>query len=101
MPMQQTTSILSTSRNVSAVERIEGTLSELQKIFTQMAGLVSEQQETLDRIDSDLFMSLDNVNEGQNWLLKYQRAISSHRGLIIRAFIVLAFFVTIFLIFYK
>jgi len=37
----------------TAIESIESTISELGQIFSQLAGMVAEQRETVQRIDAD------------------------------------------------
>lgn len=37
----------------TAIESIESTIAELGQIFTQLAGMVAEQRETVQRIDAD------------------------------------------------
>jgi syntaxin 5 len=37
----------------TAIESIESTISELGSIFSQLAGMVAEQRETVQRIDAD------------------------------------------------
>lgn len=48
--MQQDNYIQSRS---TAIESIESTIAELGQIFTQLAGMVAEQRETVQRIDAD------------------------------------------------
>lgn len=38
----------------NAIETIESTIAELGTIFTQLAGMVAEQRETVQRIDADV-----------------------------------------------
>ena len=37
----------------TAIESIESTIAELGSIFSQLAGMVAEQRETVQRIDAD------------------------------------------------
>jgi syntaxin 5 len=38
----------------TAIESIESTIAELGQIFSQLAGMVAEQRETVQRIDADV-----------------------------------------------
>jgi len=94
-------SLLSAERNVGAVEKIESTIGEIGRMFQQLAGLVAEQGDLLDRIDANVNNSLDHTSRAQNWLLKYRHAITSDRGLIIKLFVVVIIVTTIFIVFYS
>ncbi|VVT45510.1 uncharacterized protein SAPINGB_P000774 [Magnusiomyces paraingens] len=77
----------------NAVEAIESTIQELGGIFQQLATMVSEQRETIQRIDADTEDISLNVSGAQRELLKYYARISSNRWLIIKSFgIILLFF---------
>lgn len=97
---QQTLALLEEQHNDSymaqrsnAVEAIESTIQELGGIFQQLATMVSEQRETIQRIDADTEDISLNVSGAQRELLKYYSRISSNRGLIIKSFgIILIFF---------
>eukprot|EP01114_Cavostelium_apophysatum_P019005 TRINITY_DN5996_c0_g1_i1.p1 TRINITY_DN5996_c0_g1~~TRINITY_DN5996_c0_g1_i1.p1 ORF type:complete len:291 (+),score=55.60 TRINITY_DN5996_c0_g1_i1:79-951(+) len=84
-----------------AVEKIESTIGEIGKMFQQLAGIVAEQGEVLNRIDANVEDTVANASSAQNHLLKYKNAISSYRGLIIRLFIVTAIIVVLLMYFYS
>lgn len=99
IPEQQTLALLDEQHNDSymaqrsnAVEAIESTIQELGGIFQQLATMVSEQRETIQRIDADTEDISLNVTGAQRELLKYYSRISSNRWLIIKSFGVLLFF---------
>lgn len=83
-----------------AVAQIEKTIGELQGIFRQLAQLVSEQHEQIERIDRDMELTLKNTEGAQAQLLKYLEKISSNRWLAIKVFLVLIFFMIIFIVFF-
>ncbi|CEL97048.1 unnamed protein product [Vitrella brassicaformis CCMP3155] len=87
-----------TSR-AEAVENVQKVIGELAQIFQRVAGLVQEQDEMIRRIDDDVDTTLANVRAGQTALLDYFHRISSNRGLILKIFLILVFFVVFFVIF--
>ncbi|KAI1803956.1 putative ER-golgi SNARE complex subunit [Daldinia bambusicola] len=75
-----------------AIEAIEKTISELGSIFGQLAQMVSEQSEMIQRIDANTEDVVDNVQGAQRELLKYWSRVSSNRWLIAKMFGVLMIF---------
>ncbi|ORY60647.1 t-SNARE [Pseudomassariella vexata] len=75
-----------------AIEAIEQTISELGSIFGQLAQMVSEQGEMIQRIDANTEDVVDNVQGAQRELLKYWSRVSSNRWLIAKMFGVLMIF---------
>jgi syntaxin 5 len=96
--------LLSQDRFISsrsdAVANIEKTITELQLIFRQLASLVAEQQEQIERIDHDVDLTQGHVQKAQSALLSYLSSVSSNRWLMIKVFCVLIFFALIFIIFF-
>ena len=78
----------------TAIESIESTIAELGQIFTQLAQMVAEQRETVQRIDADTVDIAANVSGAQRELLKYYASISSNRWLMLKVFGVLIVFVS-------
>lgn len=78
----------------TAIESIESTIAELGQIFTQLAQMVAEQRETVQRIDADTVDIASNVSGAQRELLKYYASISSNRWLMLKVFGVLIVFVS-------
>lgn len=70
----------------TAIESIESTIAELGSIFGQLAHMVAEQRETVQRIDADTTDIADNISGAQRELLKYYASISSNRWLMIKIF---------------
>jgi syntaxin 5 len=79
----------------TAIESIEATIAELGQIFTQLANMVAEQRETVQRIDADTMDIASNVGGAQRELLKYYASISSNRWLMLKVFGVLIVFVSL------
>lgn len=78
----------------TAIESIESTIAELGQIFQQLAHMVAEQRETVQRIDADTIDIASNVSGAQRELLKYYANISSNRWLMLKVFGVLIVFVS-------
>lgn len=76
---------------LSGVRTIEKTIGELGAMFSKLAGLVSIQAEQIERIDTQVEDTFNNVNAGHEQLLQYYRSISSNRALICKMFAVLIF----------
>lgn len=72
-----------------AIEAIEKTINELGSIFGQLAGMVQEQGEMLQRIDANTEDVVDNVQGAQRELLKYWSSVQGNRWLVAKMFGVL------------
>lgn len=75
-----------------AIEAIERTINELGSIFGQLAGMVAEQGEMLQRIDANTEDVVDNVEGAQRELLKYWNRVQGNRWLVAKMFGVLMIF---------
>jgi syntaxin 5 len=75
-----------------AIEAIERTIAELGGIFGQLASMVSEQGEMVQRIDANTEDVVDNVQGAQRELLKYWSRVSGNRWLVAKMFGVLMIF---------
>lgn len=98
--MEQEPLLGTDSRNLrarnNALGAIESTINELGTIYQQLAHLVAEQGETVQRIDFNIEDMNMNVMSGQNQLARYLRRVSSNRLLIAKMFIALILFIIIF-----
>ncbi|CCW70508.1 unnamed protein product [Phytomonas sp. Hart1] len=83
-------------QRAEAVSEIESAVAEVGELFKDFTRLVHEQDEVILRIDSDVGSALDNVNVGTNELMRYLTSISSNRGLILKIFAVIFFFLMFF-----
>ena len=70
---------------------MESTLQELGGIFQQLAQMVAEQRDTVQRIEANAEDIELNINEAQSQLLRYYRNISSDRWLMIKVFLTIIF----------
>jgi len=98
------TSLMTQERYISnrteAVRSIESTITDLQGIFHQLANLVAEQGEMIQRIDDNIGETSNNVTRAQSSLLQYINNNLSNRWLIIKMFLVLIVFVILFIGFF-
>jgi len=78
---------------------IESTIVELGGIFSQLAHMVKEQEEMVQRIDENVDSTAMNVDMGHQEILKYFQSVTSNRWLMIKIFGVLIFFFIFFVIF--
>ncbi|CAN4104947.1 unnamed protein product [Withania somnifera] len=83
----------------TALQNVESTISELSGIFTHLATMVAQQGELAIRIDDNIDESLTNVEGAQGALLKYLNRISSNRFLMIKIFLVVLLFLSVFIFF--
>ncbi|XP_061756193.1 syntaxin-5a isoform X2 [Nerophis ophidion] len=82
------------------MQNIESTIVELGSIFQQLAHMVKEQEETIQRIDSNVEDSQLNVEAAHSEILKYFQSVSSNRWLMIKIFLVLVVFFIVFVVFF-
>lgn len=75
-----------------AVETIESTINEVGNLFQQLATMVSEQGEQIQRIDENVEDINLNISGAQRELLKYYAHITSNRWLFLKIFGVLIVF---------
>ncbi|BFZ54295.1 Integral membrane protein SED5 [Savitreella phatthalungensis] len=80
----------------SAIETIESTIAELGGIFQQLAQMVSEQRETVQRIDANTDDVVLNVDRAQYEITKYWKRVSGNRILMLKIFGILILFFLLF-----
>ena len=80
------------SSRSTAIESIESTIAELGGIFQQLAQMVAQQGETVQRIDADTSDIANNVGGAQRELLKYYTNMTGNRALMLKVFGVLIIF---------
>ncbi|XP_011863863.1 PREDICTED: syntaxin-5 [Vollenhovia emeryi] len=80
------------------MQNIESTIVELGGIFQQLAHMVKEQEEMVERIDSNIEDTELNVEAAHTEILKYFQAVTSNRWLMIKIFAVLIFFFIVFVL---
>lgn len=86
-------------QRAETMQSIESTIVELGGIFQQLAHMVKEQEEMVERIDTNIQDVELNVIEAHGEILKYFQSVSKNRWLMIKIFGVLIFFFIFFIIF--
>jgi syntaxin 5 len=86
------------SRSV-ALQGVESAINELGVIYQQLATMIAEQGEVVQRIDMNIEDMHMNIERGQSELMKYLHNVSSNRWLMIKIFAVLIIFVMFFSVF--
>lgn len=81
------------------MQNIESTIVELGSIFQQLAHMVKEQEETIQRIDANVEDTQLNVEGAHSEILKYFQSVTSNRWLMIKIFLILVVFFIIFVVF--
>lgn len=81
-----------------AVRQVETTIVELGQIFNQLATMVSEQGEVVERIDANTEEVARNVSAGHGQLVEYYNSVASNRGLILKVFGVLFAFLILWVL---
>ncbi|KAJ7996751.1 hypothetical protein DPEC_G00240270 [Dallia pectoralis] len=82
------------------MQNIETTIVELGSIFQQLAHMVKEQEETVQRIDANVEDTQLNVDMAHSEILKYFQSVSSNRWLMVKIFLVLVVFFIVFVVFF-
>lgn len=81
------------------MQNIESTIVELGGIFQQLAHMVKEQEEMVERIDTNVQDAELNIEAAHTEILKYFQSVSKNRWLMIKIFGVLIFFFLFFVMF--
>ncbi|XP_055319053.1 syntaxin-5 [Sitodiplosis mosellana] len=86
-------------QRAETMQNIESTIVELGGIFQQLAHMVKEQDEMVERIDTNVQDAEMNIEAAHGEILKYFQTVSKNRWLMIKIFGVLIFFFIFFVIF--
>lgn len=86
-------------QRAETMQNIESTIVELGGIFQQLAHMVKEQEEIVERIDSNVQDAEMNIEAAHGEILKYFQTVSKNRWLMIKIFGVLIFFFIFFVVF--
>lgn len=87
------------SQRAETMQNIESTIIELGGIFQQLAFMVKEQEEMVERIDSNIEDAELNVEAAHTEILRYFQSVTNNRWLMIKIFAVLIFFFIFFVVF--
>lgn len=83
----------------SDVQAIESHIVDIGQIFGKLAGLVSEQQDMVSRIEDNVDSSLDSATAAESELTKYLRSVSNNKILAFKVFLILVVFIVFFTVF--
>lgn len=86
-------------QRAETMQNIESTIVELGGIFQQLAHMVKEQEEMVERIDTNIQDVELNVDAAHSEILKYFQSVSKNRWLMIKIFGVLIMFFIFFVLF--
>ncbi|CAH7676259.1 syntaxin 5 [Phakopsora pachyrhizi] len=102
MQLTQNNSEVYLQQRSTAIESIESTITELGSIFSQLAQMVAQQGEQVQRIDQDTIDIESNIQSAQSELLKFYSSISGNRMLMLKVFgIIIIFFLVSFCFLFK
>lgn len=87
------------AQRAETMQNIESTIIELGGIFQQLAFMVKEQEEMVERIDSNIEDAELNVEAAHTEILRYFQSVTNNRWLMIKIFAVLIFFFIFFFVF--
>lgn len=82
----------------NAMQTVEQTIIELGSMFQQLANIVKEQDESIQRIGTNIQDVDLNVSAAHSELLKYFQSVTSNRWLMIKIFFVLIIFFVVFIV---
>eukprot|EP00816_Leptocylindrus_hargravesii_P005780 CAMPEP_0196806964 /NCGR_PEP_ID=MMETSP1362-20130617/6902_1 /TAXON_ID=163516 /ORGANISM="Leptocylindrus danicus, Strain CCMP1856" /LENGTH=466 /DNA_ID=CAMNT_0042180671 /DNA_START=1 /DNA_END=1398 /DNA_ORIENTATION=+ len=85
-----------TKARLDNARQVESAIAELGQMFGKMANLVASQQEVVDKIEDDIEAAAVQVNAGADEIQKVYTMVQGNRGLIIKVFALLIFFILFF-----
>lgn len=88
-----------TQQRLESARQAERSLAELTTMFSKMSHLIQSQGETLVKIEDDVEAAMDHVEAGREEIVKLYEWTKGNRGLIIKVFALLIFFI-VFMRFY-
>ncbi len=94
--IQQRRNERDTKSRLENANQVEAAISELGQMFGKMASLVSQQQEIVEKIEDDVESSLIQVEAGTEEIQKVFNIVQGNRGLILKIFALLIFFILFF-----
>jgi len=84
----------------NTVKSIEKHITEIQAIFKKLSTIVALQHEQLERIGLNVDITSEHADSALAELLKYLKGMSSDRWMIIKAFLIVLFFLFIWFMFF-
>lgn len=78
------------------VSQMQSTLAEIGEMFQKFGTAVASQGELIGRIDNNVEESLGHIGEAHEQILKYRNSMIGDRGMMLKVFGVLFFFVIVY-----
>ena len=78
-------------------EKVEAAIAQMGSLFSQMAGLVMEQGEVLQRVEDDVESGLEQTVQAHAEMQYFYELSKSNRSLIVKILLLLMFFALLFL----
>ena len=75
---------------------MQSTLAEIGEMFQKFGNVVATQGELIARIDTNVEESLGHIGEAHEQILKYRSNMMGDRGLMLKIFGVLFFFIVVY-----
>jgi syntaxin 5 len=98
VPLMETNDLIIDRKN--AVDQIHEEINKIREMFQKLAQIVAIQNDSLMRIGDNIDDVYVNVTTAQNNLLTYLQRVVSDRSMIIKIFLILAFFIFLFFMFF-
>mmetsp|Transcript_25586 Transcript_25586/g.80083 ORF Transcript_25586/g.80083 Transcript_25586/m.80083 type:complete len:253 (-) Transcript_25586:191-949(-) len=83
----------------AAMTEVEGSITELSQLFNRLATMISEQQESVERIVDNVDLTAENLNFGQQQLMRALQTRFSDRNLVVKVFSIFVLFIVLFIVF--
>jgi len=99
VPLMETTDDLIIQR-LNSVYEIEENIKQVREMFQKLANIVSIQNESIMRIEDNIEEVSLHVEHTQKNLLQYLQKVVSDRSTVIKVFLILAFFIFLFFMFF-
>ena len=95
---QQAPSSMIQQTRLKSAEQVERSIAQMGQLFSQMATLVMDQSETISRIEDDVEIGLEDTKDAHRSMEEYHAISKGNRGLIVKVFLLLVFFIFLFLV---
>jgi t-SNARE complex subunit (syntaxin) len=83
---------------MKGAQQIERAVAQLGELFTQMSSLVLQQGETIQRIEDDVEIGVENTAEAHKSMERFYEISKGNRSMIFKIFGLLIFFIVLFLV---
>jgi hypothetical protein len=95
---QQQTKQTAPRNKLYSAEKVEASIAQMGELFSQMSNLVLQQGETITRIEDDVEAGHADMTEGRKSMEELWTYTKGNRGVILKIFGLLVFFIFVFLV---